>query len=53
VLAASWPEGIDTALRRACAAGALATLVHGAGNCAPYSEAIDDVIDSTSGGTQQ
>ena len=29
-------------LRRACAAGALATLVSGAGDCAPYAEAIDD-----------
>lgn len=46
VLAAAWPDGIDYALRRACAAGALATLVHGAGNCAPYSEAIDDILDA-------
>lgn len=44
VLAAAWPDGPDDALRRACAAGALATLVHGAGNCAPYSEAIEDVL---------
>jgi len=28
-------------LRRACAAGALATLVPGAGDCAPYADAID------------
>ena len=41
VLAAGWPSGRDYALRRACAAGALATLVHGAGDCAPLSPAID------------
>lgn len=44
VLAASWPDGPDLALRRACAAGALATLVPGAGNCAPYSKAIDNAM---------
>ncbi|MDY6996944.1 MAG: ribokinase [Actinomycetota bacterium] len=44
VLAACWPDGLETALRRACAAGALATLVHGAGDCAPYSEAVDDAV---------
>jgi len=42
VLAAGWANGHDHALRRACAAGALATLVPGAGDCAPYAEAIDD-----------
>ncbi|PRC45800.1 ribokinase [Mycobacterium sp. ITM-2017-0098] len=47
VLAASWPDGLDYALRRACAAGALATLVSGAGDCAPYSEAIEDVLDAS------
>ncbi len=41
VLAAGWISGRDDALRRACRAGALATLVSGAGNCAPYAEAID------------
>ncbi|MEI7714618.1 MAG: PfkB family carbohydrate kinase [Mycobacterium sp.] len=47
VLAANWPRHPGTparrlrALRRACAAGALATLVPGAGNCAPDAEAID------------
>jgi ribokinase len=51
VLAASWPcdTGTDPAvqaqrlraLRRACAAGALATLVPGAGDCAPDAEAIE------------
>jgi ribokinase len=41
VLAAGWAEGHDHALRRACAAGALATLVPGAGDCAPYAKAID------------
>ncbi|WP_431231280.1 ribokinase [Mycolicibacterium psychrotolerans] len=44
VLASSWVGGHDRALRRACAAGALATLVAGAGDCAPRSEAIDDVL---------
>lgn len=47
VLAASWPEGVEYALARACAAGALATLVHGAGDCAPYSEAIEDVMGAS------
>jgi ribokinase len=42
VLAAGWANGHDHALRRACAAGALATLVPGAGDCAPYDEAIDE-----------
>jgi ribokinase len=41
VLAASWTAGRNHALRRACAAGALATLVPGAGDCAPYADAID------------
>jgi ribokinase len=49
VLAAEWTGGVDDALRRACAAGALATLVHGAGDCGPYSEAIDDVLADTGG----
>jgi ribokinase len=44
VLAAGWPAGHEDALRRACAAGALATLVPGAGDCAPYAEAIDDAV---------
>lgn len=44
VLAAAWPTGAEVALRRACAAGALATLVPGAGDCAPTAEAIDDVL---------
>lgn len=47
VLAATWPYGLRRALQRACAAGALATLVPGAGDCAPYSEAIEDVIDAS------
>jgi ribokinase len=42
VLAASWTDGHDHALRRACVAAALATLVPGAGDCAPYAEAIDE-----------
>ena len=51
VLAAHWPphRGANPAskaqrlraLRRACAAGALATLVPGAGDCAPDAEAIE------------
>jgi ribokinase len=41
VLAAEWPTGHEQALRRACAAGALATTVWGAGDCAPFAEAID------------
>lgn len=45
VLAAEWLSGPEIALRRACAAGALATLTSGAGDCAPYAEAIDDVLD--------
>lgn len=44
VLAANWDAGVHTALARACAAGALATLVAGAGDCAPYAEAIDDAV---------
>lgn len=44
VLAADWSAGIERALRRACAAGALATLVAGAGDCAPRAEAIDDAL---------
>ena len=47
VLAVAWPHGADHALRRACAAGALATLVHGAGDCAPYSEAIEDILEAS------
>jgi len=42
VLAAGWPTDRNRALRRACAAGALATLTPGAGDCAPYAEAIDE-----------
>ena len=44
VLAAGWPGDPDRALRRACAAGALATLVPGAGDCAPTDEAIEDAL---------
>jgi ribokinase len=42
VLSAAWAIGPDHALRRACAAGALATLVPGAGDCAPHAAAIDE-----------
>ncbi|MDP7723795.1 ribokinase [Mycobacterium sp. TY814] len=47
VLAADWPARSGSpaerlvALRRACAAGALATLVRGAGDCAPGAAEID------------
>jgi ribokinase len=44
VLAADWHLGARTALIRACAAGALATLTPGAGGCAPTREAIEDVL---------
>ncbi|OBH86228.1 PfkB family carbohydrate kinase [Mycobacterium scrofulaceum] len=50
VLAGSWPARPGSpaerlrALRRACAAGALATLTHGAGDCAPTAEAIDAAL---------
>lgn len=40
VLAADWMAGCRYALRRACAAGALATLRPSAGDCAPTAEAI-------------
>ncbi|OBF08142.1 ribokinase [Mycobacterium sp. ACS4054] len=52
VLAGSWPPNPGTpaqrlqALRRASAAGALATLVAGAGDCAPDAEAIDAALES-------
>ena len=44
VLAAEWHRGPEVAIRRACAAGALATLTAGAGDCAPSAEAVDDVL---------
>lgn len=44
VLAASWRDGHEAALRRACAAAALSTLVPGAGDCASYASAIDDAL---------
>lgn len=47
VLAAGWLSSPEDALRRACAAGALATLTPGAGDCAPSAEAIDDVLNQT------
>jgi ribokinase len=46
VLAADWSSGPQRALERACAAGALATLTPGAGDCAPLSEAIEDALRS-------
>jgi len=55
VLAANWPRNPDAtaalkaerlrALQRACAAGALATLTPGAGDCAPGAEAIDAAVE--------
>ncbi|WP_191497840.1 PfkB family carbohydrate kinase [Mycobacterium simulans] len=50
VLAADWPPNPGSprqrlrALRRACAAGAIATLVPGAGNCAPDVEGINVAV---------
>jgi ribokinase len=44
VLAAGWAADPAHALRRACAAGALATLISGAGECAPDDEAIEDAL---------
>jgi ribokinase len=44
VLAAEWRTGHEEALRRACAAGALATTVPGAGDCAPLAKAIDGAV---------
>jgi ribokinase len=44
VLAAHWPRGHEHALRRACAAGALATMVPGAGDCAPYADSIEEYV---------
>ncbi|OBH50621.1 ribokinase [Mycobacterium sp. E2479] len=54
VLAANWPTNPGSpdqrriALRRACAAGALATLVAGAGDCAPDAAAIDKALRDAS-----
>ncbi len=51
VLAANWPADPASpderlrALQRACAAGALATRVRGAGDCAPLAEAIEAAVD--------
>jgi ribokinase len=53
VLAARWLTGHEDALRHACAAGALATLVPGAGDCAPYAEAIEDVVANRRVGDRQ
>lgn len=44
VLAAEWSGGIAHALRRACVAGALATLVPEAGDCAPDAAAINRTL---------
>jgi ribokinase len=44
VLAASWDGEPDRAVRRACIAAALATLVPGAGHCAPTETAIARVM---------
>jgi ribokinase len=44
VLAAGWTGDRRRALRRAVTAGALATLVPGAGDCAPVDEAIEDAL---------
>lgn len=44
VLAAGWTTDRRHALHRTAAAGALATLVPGAGSCAPSDEAIEDAL---------
>lgn len=44
VLAAGWSVDSQHALRRAVTGGALATLIPGAGNCAPADEAIEDAV---------
>ncbi len=50
VLAANWPRDPGSraerlaALQRACTAGALATLIPGAGDCAPDADAIDAAL---------
>ncbi|OBI79954.1 ribokinase [Mycobacterium sp. E740] len=46
VLAAHWLDGHENALRRACAAAALSTLVPGAGDCAPVADAIDEAVSN-------
>lgn len=46
VLATEWPGGIERAVQRACVAGSLATLVAGAGDCAPSAEAISAALDA-------
>ncbi len=48
-LAVAWAEGAvpELALRRACAAGALATTVAGASSSSPTREAIDELVAST------
>jgi ribokinase len=54
VLAANWPRDPGSraerlaALQRACTAGALSTLVSGAGDCAPDAEAIDAALPERS-----
>lgn len=52
VLAADWHRGPSVAVRRACVAGALATLVAGAGDCAPTAAAIDAALDPTTDDVQ-
>ena len=53
VLAAGWLAGHEDALRRACAAGALVDAGAGAGDCAPYAEAIDDAVANRRAGERQ
>ena len=54
---ACWPRAgrtaYEDALRRACAAGAWSTLVPGAGDCAPYAEAIEDAVANRKAGERQ
>ena len=48
-LALAWASGLDprAALQRACAAGALATTIAGAGGSAPDAARIDELVGST------
>jgi ribokinase len=46
VLAASWHLGPEQALNRAVVAGALATLVEGAGDCAPTAQKIEQALSA-------
>jgi ribokinase len=53
VLAAGWTIDPHRALRRACVAGALATLVPGAGDCAPLDGEIEEALRERTRGAKQ